>query len=60
MRFARVFQLYCAMIFFSEKQIKSIGSETTAQKDRTGKETEAEWTIKQENEIGLLALGGGC
>ena len=61
MRFACVFHIYCAMFFFllSEKQIKSIGSATTAQIDKTGKETETECTIKQENERGLLALGGG-
>ena len=47
------------MIFFSEKQVKSIGNATTAQIDTTGKETETECTIKQENERGLLALGGG-
>ena len=59
MRFACVFHIYCAMFFFSEKQIKSIGSVTTAQIDKTGKETETECMIKQENERGLLALGGG-
>ena len=47
------------MILFSEEQIKSIGSATTAQIDTTGKETETECTIKQENGRGLLALGGG-
>ena len=56
------FTLLCNVFafVFSKKQIKSMGSETTAQKDITGKETEVECTIKQENEIGLLALGGGC
>ena len=33
--------------FFSEKQIKSIGSAITAQIDTTGKETETECTIKK-------------
>ena len=47
------------MIFFSEKQIKSIGSATIAQINTSGKETETECTIKKENENGLLALGGG-
>ena len=60
MRFACVFHIYCAMFFFfSEKKIKSIGSATTAQIDKTGKETETECIIKEENERGLLALGGG-
>ena len=49
----------CNDFFFSEKQIKLLGSATTAQIDTTGKETETECTIKQENERGLLALGGG-
>ena len=51
--------LLCNVFFFSEKQIKSIGSATTAQIDKTGKETETECMIKQENERGLLSLGGG-
>ena len=49
----------CKCILHFPEQIKSIGSATTAQIDTTGKETETECTIKQENERGLLALGGG-
>ena len=52
-----IFTMQC--FFFSEKQIKSIGSATTAQIDKTGKETETECMIKQENERGLLTLSGG-
>ena len=40
--------------------MKSIAIATTVQKDTTGKGTEAECTIKPENEKGLLTLGGGC
>ena len=50
--------LLCNDFFFSEKQIKSMGSATTAQINTTGKEAETECTIKQETERGLLALGG--
>ena len=45
-----LFNFTVQYFFFSEKHIKSIGSATTAQKDTTGKETEAKCTIKQENE----------
>ena len=37
--------------FFSEKQIKSIGSAITAQIDTTGKETETECTIKKNKKM---------
>ena len=61
MRFSCDYQLYlCNDFFFSGKQIKSIASATTVQKDTTGKETEVGCTIEQERVRGLLAHGGGC